>query len=287
MTNSEKLPVYHICKSCGNTFQGKYCNTCGEKVIEPYERSLAYFFGKIINAFILVDNKLLQTIWLLIIRPGFLSKEYVNGIRKKHYKPLSLFFMANLLYFLFPVFETFNSSLNTQMKLTFHSEIATKIVDRKIEKEKISLDDFRGKYEQQSSNLAKLLIILMAVFLSLPLALLFYSRKSFYSDHLMIALEYNSYNLFVNNIFLPLPIFPVLFLSQYLAHINIKPYLNDQTFSFIILLTSFYFFINAFKRFYGGKTVVIILKTIVIFLFLFIILELYRFILFFITIWTI
>jgi len=33
-------PSQHTCKSCGNVFTGLYCNQCGEKVIEPKDRSM-------------------------------------------------------------------------------------------------------------------------------------------------------------------------------------------------------------------------------------------------------
>ena len=32
-----ELPL-HVCKNCGNHFQGKYCNLCGEKVYSEKEK---------------------------------------------------------------------------------------------------------------------------------------------------------------------------------------------------------------------------------------------------------
>ncbi|MBY0435455.1 MAG: hypothetical protein K2U26_15235, partial [Cyclobacteriaceae bacterium] len=45
------MEVSRICKVCGNTFHGRYCNICGEKVSEPYERSFLNFLDNLLNAF--------------------------------------------------------------------------------------------------------------------------------------------------------------------------------------------------------------------------------------------
>jgi hypothetical protein len=95
------LEVTRTCKVCNNTFHGRYCNICGEKVSEPYERSFLNFLDGIVNAFTFLDGKFLKSLKLLILRPGQLSRNIADGKRVPYMKTISLFFVANFFYFLF------------------------------------------------------------------------------------------------------------------------------------------------------------------------------------------
>ena len=113
MENGTSLSLHeHICKSCGNEFRGLYCNVCGEKVIEPTDRSFRVFLSHILIATTIVDNKFVKSLALTVKRPG---REYVDGRRVKYLRPLQMFFILNLIYFLFPILQMFNSSLYTQL----------------------------------------------------------------------------------------------------------------------------------------------------------------------------
>src|SRR5688500_14812157 len=85
----------HICKTCGNPFTGIYCNLCGEKVLEPRDRTFKTFLSNIQVALTFADNKFLRSLKLIITHPGFLSKEFVEGKRVNYTKPLQLFFVLN------------------------------------------------------------------------------------------------------------------------------------------------------------------------------------------------
>src|SRR5215204_6994767 len=92
MSEDVQTRIEHTCKSCGNTFTGLYCNQCGEKVIEPKDRSLRTFLSNILLFVSLADSRFFKTLWLTIKNPGFLSKEYADGRRVNYLRPLQLFF---------------------------------------------------------------------------------------------------------------------------------------------------------------------------------------------------
>ena len=94
--------VTRICKVCSNTFKGCSCNICGEKVIEQNERSFLNFLDSLLNAFTFLDGKFIKSLKLLVIRPGQLSRNIADGLRVPYMKMVSLFFVANFFYFLFP-----------------------------------------------------------------------------------------------------------------------------------------------------------------------------------------
>ena len=125
-----------ICKTCDNNFSGKSCNICGEKVIEPSDKSFYRFLGSILNEFTFLDNKFLYTLRLMLLKTGFVTRQYIEGTRIKFVKPLSMFFVVNLIYFLFATADTFNSQLTTQINYLPHSTIAKKMVEKRLEKER-------------------------------------------------------------------------------------------------------------------------------------------------------
>src|SRR6187402_115287 len=122
----------HICKSCGNEFRGLYCNVCGEKIIEPKDRSFRVFLSKILIATTIVDNKFVKSLVLTIRQPGFLSREYVDGRRVNYMRPLQMFFILNLTYFLFPTLQMFNATLHGQQYVFPHKRLAHRLVLEKI-----------------------------------------------------------------------------------------------------------------------------------------------------------
>ncbi len=91
--------------SCAATLQGKFCHDCGEKAFDPHDHSLKHFVAEGFHTFTHLDSKFLQSLKLLLSKPGVLTREYLAG-RKKHFmKPLAIFIIANLLFFLFIYFQ--------------------------------------------------------------------------------------------------------------------------------------------------------------------------------------
>ena len=37
-------PDLHICKNCNNSFSGKYCNHCGEKLYREKDKKVSHLF---------------------------------------------------------------------------------------------------------------------------------------------------------------------------------------------------------------------------------------------------
>jgi hypothetical protein len=89
-----------ICPSCSSVIGGKFCSNCGEKQISRRDFSLSHFIEEGIETFTHIDNnKLFNSLKLLITKPGILTKNYFNGMRIRFMKPLQLFIVCNLLFF--------------------------------------------------------------------------------------------------------------------------------------------------------------------------------------------
>ena len=124
------------CQSCGYNFYGKYCSNCGEKQFSREDLSLKKSFKNFIFSISNIDSNLFKSLVLLLKKPGFLTKEYLNGKRTLYLKPLQLFLLINLLYFLiqpFTIAQGFNNTLNSQIHRQIYSSLTRKIIETKLQ----------------------------------------------------------------------------------------------------------------------------------------------------------
>lgn len=276
----------HTCKSCGHTFTGRFCNLCGEKVIEANDRKFKTFLSSILIAITFADNKVIKSLWHIVSNPGFISSEYAEGRRVNYIRPLQLFFILNLIYFLFPVLQLFNSSLRTQMYYLFHSSWVRELVVARLVRDGLSLDGFALMYNDKTTGLAKLLIVVFVVLASIPLSIIFRKKNRYFTDHVTLAVELACFNLLVN----ALSLSALLWVSNKIirwSNSSWHEYVNDLTLTIIFVSTNLYFIYRAARTFYGQKGKRLLLKSIGGILGLFLALEAYRLILFFVTFWTV
>ncbi len=264
----------HICKNCGNQFIGLYCNLCGEKVLGKEDRSFRMFLNNIFLALTLADSRFLKGLWLMVSKPGFLSREFAEGRKVKYIRPLSVFFLLNLLYFLFPVIQLFNASLRTQIN-SFHGKLAVQTVANRMTQLGFhDVNSFAILYDQKTAGLAKMLVILFVVVASLPLNVIYRSRNRYFTDHVGLSIELVCFNLLIN----------ALLLTLFINLLGLGEHLDEFVMTAIFISTNLYFLIHSGRIFYEEKGVRLILKSMLMIVVLKISLEIYRAILFYVTI---
>ena len=268
----EPIAQEHTCKSCHNVFVGEYCNLCGEKILRPSDRSFKKLMSNILIAITFADSKFIRTLWLIIKNPGELSKDFAEGRRVKHLPPLSLFFVLNLIYFFFPVIQLFSASLNTQLLSPFQDWYKT-LIAHKILALKMDVASFSLIYNLKSTSYAKLMVMVFVVVASLPLNLLYAKRNRYFTDHIGYMVELVCFNLFINAIVLTL-------LAKFLW---LGSYLDETILTAIFISTNLYFLLRSSKVFYQENNWALILKSVLMIVVLKLALEVYRAVLFFIT----
>jgi hypothetical protein len=265
----------HVCKSCDNHFSGNYCNECGEKVLKPADRSFKRLLSNVMVAITFADSKFVKTLWLILRRPGFVSHEFTEGKTVQYQKPLSLFFVLNLVYFFFPVIQLFNASLNTQL-LSPLGHYYQLFIAKKAVALHMDLSSFSLIYNLKSTGFAKLMVMVFVVVASLPLNVLFRKRNKYFTDHVGYMVELACFNLFVN----------AIVLSVIAAFSGLGKQFDELVLTGIFISTNLYFLIMSSREFYGERGWRLIVKSLVMILFLKIALEVYRSILFFVTIYS-
>jgi hypothetical protein len=86
------------CLNCGAQLGGQFCGSCGQRDIPPYPsvRELAIDAALEFSGW---DGRLASTLRALVLRPGLLTHEFLEGRRARYISPLRLYLMASLAYF--------------------------------------------------------------------------------------------------------------------------------------------------------------------------------------------
>lgn len=88
------------CKNCNHIYNGKLCNQCGEKVFDEKQLTAKYFFHQVLDFFWHWENKVLKSIKLNFLKPGFITKENISGVRIPYAKPIQLYLVVAFLFYI-------------------------------------------------------------------------------------------------------------------------------------------------------------------------------------------
>ncbi len=104
MSNSK----YMECKNCGNYFKGNFCNLCGQN-IRVEKITLKNFIQELSDSVFQINHGLFYTMKSLFLKPGHTIREYLNGQRKIHFKPIAfVLVLATFYYVITEVFDINN-----------------------------------------------------------------------------------------------------------------------------------------------------------------------------------
>ena len=87
---------HHRCCTCGQEFQGSYCPCCGQSA-----RIGRYSFKNALLLFLDVwgmgNRGMFRTLRDLILRPGYLIRDYISGMQMAYFPPFKLLFLLTAL----------------------------------------------------------------------------------------------------------------------------------------------------------------------------------------------
>jgi hypothetical protein len=87
------------CKNCGNNLEGNFCSNCGQSV-KVDKLNLHSFLTELTDSVFQINRGLFFTIKELFLRPGHTIRNFLDGKRKKHFKPIAYVFTLSTVYFL-------------------------------------------------------------------------------------------------------------------------------------------------------------------------------------------
>ena len=99
-----RAPSHGSCANCGTQLNGAYCHACGQA--GHLHRSLLHLIEQGLHGVLHFEAKGWRTLPLLIIRPGVLTRRYIDGQRTRYVSPLALFlFCMFLMFFVFSTIQ--------------------------------------------------------------------------------------------------------------------------------------------------------------------------------------
>ena len=92
------LPIGTPCPNCKTTLAGAWCYKCGQRG-EEYHRSISKLAWEAIEGLFDLDGRIWQTLPRLVLRPGKLTRDYLDGHRAVQVPPFRIFLIVLLLVF--------------------------------------------------------------------------------------------------------------------------------------------------------------------------------------------
>jgi hypothetical protein len=267
-----------ICPTCEHNFEGKFCPNCGEKTIKK-NYSLKEFLSNALEGFLSFDSKFLRTLKYLVFNPGYLTNQFLEGKRINYMKPFQLFLILNLImFFTFSFFSNnvFTTTLNNQANFMPYSSIVKFAVHNEHKLQNMTEKEYEDKFNSRLEGYSKSLTIIFIPLFALVLKLLY--RKRFYAEHLVFSTHYVGFTLLFFGVFY-LSLLVVISLS--LGDQFQNSIFNTDTFSvpliFIVFSVYQYF---SLRMVYEKSKIRALIKSASLFIGWFVVLTIYRFILF-------
>lgn len=92
------------CLNCGSALTGQYCGDCGQRsqsrLISIWEL-LKDAFGDLLE----FDSRLWQTVVPLLLKPGHLTKDYLQGRRARYMPPFRTYLVLSVIFFIVAFFD--------------------------------------------------------------------------------------------------------------------------------------------------------------------------------------
>jgi hypothetical protein len=88
------------CANCGALLTGPYCAACGQHAHES-ARGIGVLLHDAWHLMTHVDGRFWRTMYMLLLRPGYLTQEYFAERRARYLPPVRLYLILSLLFFTF------------------------------------------------------------------------------------------------------------------------------------------------------------------------------------------
>ena len=86
------------CRNCGADAPGAYCPACGQETALRLPGA-GRFMREAAGRYVAFDGRMWRTLFALLFRPGFLTREYLAGRRKRYVRPARLVLVLAIALF--------------------------------------------------------------------------------------------------------------------------------------------------------------------------------------------
>ncbi|HEY6806270.1 MAG TPA: DUF3667 domain-containing protein [Pyrinomonadaceae bacterium] len=271
-----------VCPTCGQTGDGKFCAKCGEQIQLKPDYSLRGLVAETLNIVTNLESNIFRSFGLLIAKPGFLTAEYFAGRRKRYLKPLQLFIFCNVIFFFFQAFTGFNS-MRTPLqvhlnRMPYSRFIKGKVADA-ITERGTTFAAYETRFNATIETQAKTLVFLMIPMFALGLEALYLLKKEYFVKHLIFSTHFFGFYLLMLSVtYLGVTVAAMVISRLQGTH---RLFIGDVGLTIIVLGAAFVYLLVAVRRVYNQSLLWAGLSTLGLIGVLAVVVQTYRFILFF------
>lgn len=141
-----------ICLNCGTTLTGPYCHRCGQT--GHVHRTIGAIWHEILHGVVHFEGKLWNTLPMLVLRPGELTRRYIHGERARFVSPMAMFLFS--VFMMFAVLQIMGISAPTQVGTAAQFETTLSFARQNTESDLADAREARARAEPGSERAEKL-----------------------------------------------------------------------------------------------------------------------------------
>jgi hypothetical protein len=167
--------------------QRRFCADCGEKHITSHDYSMVHFAEHLLESLTHFDVRSFRAVGLLAVKPGELTRAFLDGRRRRLVGPIQLFIIINVVFALVGA-NTFRTPLRVQ-RGSWMAESKERWIEHAKEARQVSTEEFEREFDRNAALQAKTWIFTMIPAYALLLAVL-YGFRRFFFEHLVFATHF-------------------------------------------------------------------------------------------------
>ncbi len=174
------------CGNCRSILTGPYCSQCGEKKLTPKDYSLSNLAEETLDVFTHFDSRFLRTLKVLFTKPGALSNAYFRGGRSRYTKPLTVFVIINVIFF---IAQPHTGLLRYKYTNYINNPSYSALVRPHLLETKELEQTYAARFNANLQNQKKSLLIVSVPLLAVVMAVIFFGTRRTYAEHLVFSVQ--------------------------------------------------------------------------------------------------
>ena len=181
-----------ICPNCQSAMVDVFCAKCGE--IQPAHRDLSVVAvaHEAVQEFAGVDGKIPRTLWALITKPGLLTREFIDGRRGRYSKPLSLFLVLNLVFFVIQPYTgllRYNLAGYIGTADDVNDGRAAVMVKERLARTHEPRSSYEARFNATLANQKKSMLLFAVPVFAVAMMVVFAGSKRYFVEHLVFSVH--------------------------------------------------------------------------------------------------
>ncbi|MCU0424496.1 MAG: DUF3667 domain-containing protein [Candidatus Kapabacteria bacterium] len=187
LNNVTIFSLFPGCPNCSAPMEKdwQYCSKCGQSRDAAAELTLGNFARHAIPEILNIDGKFFRSLKLLLIKPGFLTMEYLQFRHQSYTLPTQLYFVTAAVFF----FVSINLDINTEALLK-QPQFA-EAIKQKAQEVKVPVELIQQRLDDTVQNYIPFYTFMIVLLFALFLKVLYPSW--YYVEHLIFSLHFITY----------------------------------------------------------------------------------------------